>query len=188
MPNPSLHVPFELNTGRPTQIGLVVLQSDETIEQDMRRLIPSSAELLVSRVPSGAHVTPDSLAAMESELSRAAALFPLGAQCSTIGYGCTSGTAQIGYDRVAEMIRAGKPTPYVTEPVSALIAACHHLGLGRIGLLSPYIASVSERLRSVLLTEGIDVTAFASFNESAEDKVSLIAPSSIVSAAQALAA
>ena len=60
-------------------VGLIALQSDETIEVDMRRLLPDTAELLVSRVPSAPDVTPETLAAMEGHLGASAALFPAAA-------------------------------------------------------------------------------------------------------------
>ena len=154
----------------------------------MRRLFPKPVELLVSRVPSGAHVTLESLAAMEAELRRAASLFPYGARLSAIGYGCTSGSAQIGTDRVAQAIKAGAMTTHVTEPVSAVIATCEQLKVRKLGLLSPYVESVSERLRDVLAQAGIEVCAFASFNESEEWRVARITPASIKSAAAELAA
>jgi maleate isomerase len=183
-----LKLPYELEAQRAPQIGLVVLQADERIEHDMRQLMPGHVEVLVSRVPSGTHVTLESLAAMEVELQRAASLFPLGAQFSAIGYGCTSGSAQIGTDRVALAIKDGATAPHVTEPVSAVIAACRHLGVKRLGLLSPYIESVTARLCDVLTEAGIEVCAFASFNESEEWRVARITPESIKSAAAKLAA
>ena len=179
-----LTLTFELDREARSQIGLIVLQSDETIEQDMRKLLPDPIELLVSRVPSGTHVTLESLAAMEAELQRAASLFPERAELRAIGYGCTSGTAQIGSDKVAAAVRAGAAAPVVTEPVSAVIAACKHLDIRKLGLLSPYIKSVSERLVATLADAGIEVCAFASFNESEEGQVARIAPASIVAAAE----
>ena len=183
-----LTVSYDVDADRAPQIGLVVLQADETIERDMRRLIPASVEVLVTRVPSGPVVTLESLAAMEAELQSAASLLPEGAQMSVVGYGCTSGTAQIGTDRIAQAIKAGADTQQVTEPVSALIAACRHLGVRRLGILSPYIESVSNRLIEVLSKAGIEVCAFASFNESEEQRVVRITPGSIISAGQQLAA
>ncbi|MEM9761734.1 MAG: Asp/Glu racemase [Pseudomonadota bacterium] len=178
----------EFDTERAPQIGLIVLQADETIERDMRRLLPETVEALVTRVASGTHVTPESLAAMEGELRSAANLLPAGARLRAVAYGCTSGTAQIGADRVAAAIRAGTRTPHVTEPISAVIAACDHLGIRRLGLLSPYVASVSERLREVLGTAGIEVPAVASFDVDEEARVARIAAASIRSAAVRLAA
>lgn len=177
-----MNVPFDLDAHRAPQIGLIVLQTDETIERDMKRLLPEEVELLVSRVPSGAHVTLESLGAMEAELTHAAHLFPQSAAFAAVGYGCTSGSAQIGVDRVATAIQAEVDTDQITQPVSALINACRHLGVTRIALLSPYIQSVSVKLCAVLEEAGITVSAFASFNESIEEKVVRIAPASIIEA------
>ncbi len=179
-------VPFELAQTRNPQIGLIVLQSDETIEWDMKRLLPDHAELLVTRVPSGTHVTTDTLSAMENNLGRAAALFPQSAQFSAVGYGCTSGTAQIGASKVAAAIRSSITTPHVTDPLTALIAACRHQNITRLGILSPYIQSVSQSLCDTLAQAGIRITGFASFNESQEARVVRIAPASVVSAATTL--
>ena len=178
-----LTLSYDLSPTRATQLGLIVLQADETIEQDMRRLLPADVELLVSRVPSGTHVTQDSLAAMETELTRAASLFPAGARLSAVGYGCTSGSAQIGAGRVADKIKAGITTDHVSDPVSALIAACKAMNIRRLGLLSPYVASVSDRLRETLQQAGITVSAFASFDVSQESRVVRITPESITDAA-----
>ncbi len=168
---------------RPRQIGLIVLQSDETLEHDMRILLPRTVEYLVTRVPSGQSVTPDNLQSMDAALTQAASLFPVGAKLAAVAYGCTSGTAQIGADRIAALVQAGVSTPAVTEPVSALIAACRTLQVTRIGLVSPYIATVSDRLRMVLADAGITVTRFTSFDEPVEEKVVRIPPDVIMQAA-----
>lgn len=174
---------YDLTLSRPKQIGLIVLQTDETLERDLRVLLPDNLEFLVSRVPSATSVSSESLQAMANDLTQTASLLPVGATLSAIGYGCTSGTAQIGADRIATLIKAGIQTPKVTEPVSALIAACAHLGVTRIGLISPYVASVSDQLCIVLADAGIEVTQFATFDEPTEEKVVRIAPDSIMDAA-----
>ena len=182
-----MRLSYELEARRPPQIGLIVLQSDETIEPDMQRLLPGHVELLVSRVPSGTEVTSETLSAMQDHLTRAASLLPGGARFSAVGYGCTSGTAEIGAERVAELVRAGVDTPAVTNPASALIAACAHLGVTRLGLVSPYIASVSNRLREVLGAAGITTPGFGSFDEPLEANVVRISSASVEAAALAVA-
>ena len=177
---------YELTSSRPKQIGLIVLQADETLERDLRLLLPNDLEFLVSRVPSATSVSRESLQAMANELTQAASLLPVGANLSAVGYGCTSGTAQIGAAHIASLIQAGIQTPTVTEPVSALIAACAHLGVTRIGLISPYVASVSDQLRVVLADAGIRVTHFASFDEPSEERVVRISLDSITAAAIAM--
>ena len=181
-----MSVPYDFCAARPKQVGLIVLQADETIEQDMRTLMPAHLKYMVSRVPSGTSVTPDTLQDMAGHLTNAARLLPRGADMACVAYACTSGTAEIGAARIKALVQAGVQTPHVTAPVTALIAACQHLDITRLGLLSPYIASVSDRVRSVLSASGIDVVAFASFEEAMEEKVVRISSKSIVAAAQDL--
>ncbi|MCR8546469.1 Asp/Glu racemase [Salipiger sp. P9] len=182
----SAPLPYRLGPPR-AALGLIVLQSDETVEADMRRLIPARAGLMVSRVPSGAEVTPETLAEMEGHLPQAAALFPPWARFRAVGYACTSGTAQIGAAQVASQIGGAVQTDAVTEPVSALTAACAALGLRRLGLISPYVAPVSERLRAVLAEAGIETPAFASFEVPEEAQVARIGPESLRAAARRVA-
>jgi maleate isomerase len=169
-----------------SKLGLIALQADQSIEDDLRRLLPRDVSLLVSRVPSGEEVTPDSLRAMEGHLTAAAALFPKDHQFDAVGYGCTSGTSQIGAAKVAERVQAGTRVQRVTEPVSALVAACRAAKIRRLAVLSPYVASVSNRLREVLQTEGIETPVFGSFAEPKEARVVSIDGPSIITASTQL--
>ena len=179
---------YTKRTDTRAMLGLIALQSDRTIEDDLRRLMPSDVSLLVSRVPSRLEVTLDTLAEMEGALSGAASLFPVGHNFGVVGYGCTSGTAQIGAQTVAARVQAGTDVQHVTQPLSALIAACKALNLRRIAILSPYVASVSDRLRDVLRDGGIDSPALGSFDEANEAAVAQIDDASIMDASGALMA
>lgn len=170
----------------PPQLGLIVLQSDETIEQDFRRLFGPDVDLQFSRIRSGADVTPETLAAMEGDLGTSAELLCPWTRFGAVGYGCTSGTAQIGRARVAELISGSATTGAVTEPVSALLAACAALGIERIAFLSPYLAEVSDRICAVLADGGVETPLFGSFNVSTEARVARISPTSIIAAAEQL--
>jgi len=178
---------YTLTEEKAPQIGLIVLQADESIEQDFRRLIPPEVDVLFSRVPSGTEVTAETLTAMEAHLTAAAALFPVAARFAAVGYACTSGTAQIGAAEVARRVHAGTKTHAVTEPVSALIAACQILNLTRLALLSPYVEPVSERLRQTLAAAGIETPAFGSFDVAEEARVVRIDGPSILRATEAVA-
>lgn len=175
--------------GSAATLGLVVLQADRTLEHDFRRLMPvEGVALHVSRVPSGAALTRETIRRMEDDLPAAAGLMPEGLAFDVVGYGCTSGAAQIGPDKVAGLVRAGCQTRHVTDPVSALVAACRSMGIARLALLSPYIEEVSGGLRAALAAEGIATPVFGSFEEEQEAVVSMIDAPSILQAAQALAA
>lgn len=170
------------------RLGLVVLQVDETIEQDFRHLLPPHiARLHVTRVPSGAELTPDSISAMERALPDAARLLPDTKPLDVVGYACTSGTTLIGADRVRELVTSVVRTRTVTDPLTAALAACQSRGLARLGIVSPYIASVAEPIRKAFESGGVAVPDMLSFGEQVEARVARIAPQSIAEAARALA-
>jgi len=185
--------PFQYNLEGPigtrATLGLVVLQSDETIEHDFRRLFTApDVSLYITRVPSGLDVTTDTLATMSAALPAAARLLPTALQYDVVGYGCTSGTAVIGPDKIAEQVKAGCATTHVTEPLSALVAICRDRGISRIAFLSPYIESVSVTLRTALNNRGVETPVFGSFDEGEETKVAKISQQSLYDAAMALGA
>ena len=172
---------------KPT-IGLIVLQSDETIEPEIHQwLPPSEFDVLVSRVPSGEEVTAETLAAMADHITQSAKLFPRSSGFDAVAYCCTSGTSVIGEERVAELVRAGCKTKGVTNPLTALVAACGKRNIKRLAFLSPYIESVSRHLRDVVAAHGIDSPVFGSFNEGEEAKVAWIDSNSVRQAAVELA-
>jgi maleate isomerase len=179
---------YDLTPPKGPALAALVLQSDERIELDLRRLIPLGVRLFIARVPSAPDVTPETLRAMASHITAAAARLPANLSYAAIGYGCTSASAAIGADRVHELVRSGVQAQAVTEPLSALIAACAHLGLTRLAFLSPYTAPVSNSLRDVLRANAIETPVFGSFNEEREEKVARIAPESIADAARDLVA
>ena len=174
--------------GTRATLGLVVLQTDETIEHDFRRSVPlDQVSLYVSRVPSGTDVTPETLAAMEAALPAATRLFPPLA-FDVVGYGCTSGTAVIGPDQIAAQVRQGCSARHVTEPLSALIALCRARGVTQLAFLSPYVDNVSATLRGALSASGVHTPVFGSFNEAEETKVAKISEQSLYEAAMELGA
>jgi len=176
--------PFETETSPLPNIGVVVLQTDETIEQEFRALFPPElVNLYVSRIPSGAQVTTDTLGDMSKTLPASAALFPK-IPFHAIAYGCTSGASVIGSAKISEMIQNGTGAITVTDPVSALINSCNRLGLQKLAFLSPYIEEVSQTLRDVLGKHGIETPVFGSFNEADDATVAKINQISVENAAR----
>lgn len=170
--------------GAKATLGLIVLQVDETIEQDFRRLFrDDGVALYVSRIPSGDDLTPDTIATMEATLPAAAALLPPAARFDVVGYACTSGTTLIGADRVADLVRSAATTKAVADPLTAAISALRALSATSVGIVSPYIDSVAQPIRSAFERAGFRVPATASFGETVEARVARIDPASIHAAA-----
>ena len=179
--------PYRLTEATAPRLGLIVLQVDETIEQDFRKLFaPGSAQLHVTRVPSGEVLTPETIARMGTQLTASAALLPPAVEFDVVGYACTSATASIGADRVRELVQDGAATNAVTNPMSAALAATETLRIRRIGIVSPYIASVGKSLADAFQAHGLAVDETLSFAEEIEARVARIDPASTAEAARVL--
>ena len=170
-------------TGNGKTFGLVVLQTDETIEAEFREIFADTGSTLFhTRIPFAAEVTPDTLQQMEIDLPAAVSLFPSARKFDVIGYGCTSGATIIGAERISELIRTIHPDAKTTNPISAVMAAFKHLDIGKIGLVTPYVADVSQAMIKLLDHNGYSVPAFGSFEQIEDAKVARISPGSIFDA------
>jgi maleate isomerase len=177
---------YDLTTaiGHRATLGLVVLQSDETVEPELQSsLNQEGVALYVSRIESHAEVTSETLKTMEAKLPASVALFPPSLSFDVIGYACTSGATIIGPERISQLILSPGNCKFATNPLSALIARCEDLGIKKLAYISPYIDEVSAPMRNHLENEvGIEITKFASFEEKEEEKVARIDPQSILKA------
>lgn len=176
-----MKMPFETDQGASAHaaIGLIVLQSDETIENEIRPLFTHDGLALYhSRIPSSPEVTNETLAEMKEELPRAAYLLPTARPLDVIAYACTSGATIIGPDNIAAAIHSHHPEAKVTNPITAVMAALTHLGIRKIGLLTPYVAEVSVAMQEMLQQNGFEITAFGSYEQSEEAVVARISTKS----------
>ncbi|MHA6268216.1 maleate cis-trans isomerase family protein [Aliiroseovarius sp. CAU 1755] len=174
--------------GTHANLGVIVLENDETLENEFRRMMDiDGVALYHSRIPMGPEIRPDTLPQMLDDLPAAARLLPPALDFDVIGYGCTSATSVIGPDKVAAAIQTTCPSARVTDPLSAIIAAGRHLGVTRLGFLSPYVAEVSQSMRDRLTDSGFQITSFGSFEESNDRIVGRITPASILAAARQVA-
>jgi maleate isomerase len=183
------HLSFELKADDDASpaVGLVVLQSDETMEHELRHWLADSVRLFHTRIPNEVEISHDSLHRMKAALPAATSLLPSSTDFKVIVYGCTSGTTVIGEQAVTDAIRSIFPGAQVTNPLSAIKAQLLAIKAKRIALLTPYVPDVSKALMDELESEGIEVVRGASFHESRDDRVARISPESLNSAIEALA-
>ena len=169
--------------GAAARFGLIVLQNDETMEPELGPMFSQPGVALYhSRIPSGLAVTPETLMQMKTELPQVAALLPSASPLTVVGYGCTSGATIIGQQLVSVLIRQVHPTTLTTDPITAVLAAAAHLGVRRIGFITPYVAEVSEAMRNLLQQNGLEISAFASFEQAEEATVARITTDSLLQA------
>jgi maleate isomerase len=166
------------------QLGLIVLQSDLTIEDELRYYFDNTdISLLCNRIPFENEVNAETLKQMESHLQRTTALFPIDKTFDAFGYACTSGALHIGSERIAQIVGAERSCKAVSDPMLATKTALEHLGAKRIAYLAPYSVEVCQAMIDGFAEHGINVVAAATFNESQDKLVGSIAPECIAEAA-----
>lgn len=178
-----MKLPFVLDDAAAAALGIVILQNDETLEPELRTVFSDRAVALYhARIASAEDVTPETLRAMERDLPSALALLPTARPLDVVAYACTSGATLIGQNRVAEVISNVHPDCLSTDPITAVLAACGHLGVRRLGLITPYVPDVSGAMQRLLESEGLEIADFASFEQSQEAVVARISPASVLEA------
>jgi len=174
--------------GTKATLGVIVLQTDETLEPEFARIMNiDGVALYHSRIPMSTEVQPDTLMQMKDDLPAAAALFPGAPEFDVIGYGCTSAATVIGPKGVRDAVHTVLPGVQVTDPLSAIIAGCNALGAKRVGFVTPYVPDVSARMRTRLEEAGKEIAAFGSFEQSDDRVVARIDESSILAAIETVA-
>ncbi|HKL54647.1 MAG TPA: aspartate/glutamate racemase family protein [Roseovarius sp.] len=175
------HYRLDEGAGAGLRMGLVVLSTDETLEFEARKVLEGrDANLMHTRIPAQADVTPETLRMMEAGLPATAGLLPQG--LSVLGYGCTSASTVIGPEAVAAAVQTVHPGVPVTNPMSATLAALAALGAARIALVTPYVPSVTAAMRDFLAGRGIEVLSEISFGEKEDRRVARIAEASTLDA------
>jgi maleate isomerase len=179
----SLHFALDNGIASRAALGLVVLQKDETLEPEIRSVLTDDGVALYhTRIPSDDEITSDTLQAMAHKLPRALALLPTTRPLDVVAFACTSASTVIGQAKVVAMIQAIHPHAATTDPITAVMAACRQMRVHRIAMLTPYTAQVAVAMRSLLETNGFEIAAFASFNQSSDPTVARITPASVYEA------
>lgn len=175
------HIPFETDNGIGTRanLGLLVLRTDQTIEDEFRFALPQQGVALYgARLFSEVEITPPNLMKMYDEIPGTVGLLP-DVEFGVIGYACTSGSLVIGEDVIEKRVQEVLPGVKVTNPVTAARAAIAALGAKRIALLTPYLAKINHSLRASLIERGMDIPVMGSFNEPDDNRVARISADSI---------
>jgi maleate isomerase len=164
--------------GQTAKIGLIVLQTDQTIEDEFRQILNiDGVACYHARIANAMEVTPETFTAR---------LLPKAFAFDAIGYACTSGATIIGEQQVAELILAQHPHAKVSNPLSACKAACAALKIQKIALLTPYTPEVTEALSDNVCASGIEIAHTGYFDIADDFEVGRVDSASIYNAIIAL--
>ncbi len=178
-------LPFRTDAGIGARaaIGLLVLETDQTVEHEARAIWPADGvALYAARLHNDPEITVETLRDMAGRIAPAAALLPNMVGLSVVGFACTSGAMVIGEAEVAKLVRAAHPAVQVTDPVTAMCAAVRALGLTRVALLTPYVREINLRMAAALGARGVNVAVMGSFEEADDTIVARIDEASILDA------
>lgn len=138
--------------GRAGRIGIIILDSDLTIEPDLRRLLPEGVEIHAARVSYPRRVTPDNLE-IASERAVAAVDQLLPVRPAAIAWACTSGSFYAGLrgnDALTARLQAAAGDTPVTTASGALRSALTALGVAHPAVGTPYSEEITGRLGQFL--------------------------------------
>lgn len=191
VPPPTI-TPLDFTTdggfGQTARLGLIVLESDQTIEAEARHIGVDGVDFYHSRIPMELEVTPSTLTDMEARLPVAARLLPPDFGFDAIGYGCTSAATLIGRHGITAGIQSVHSGVPCTDPITAAVAAFAALGSARIAVVTPYTADVTQSIVAHFDAAGIEVSAVGSFLESNDLVVARITEQSIANGVRQITA
>lgn len=184
---------FAPPTGAPL-FGAVLLSSDPTAEDELRRLVEAAGgRLWATRTRNDPFIDADTLRAIADGLPDAAAGWPAEAPFAGLCFACTSAAMLIGSEAIDRHMRAGRAaagaavTPQTSTPIEALAIGARALSRQRAALLTPYVEGVTRPMAAHLTAAGLPVCAMGSFETQNDADVGRLAPDRIVEAAISLA-
>ncbi|MGH8872713.1 MAG: maleate cis-trans isomerase family protein [Acidimicrobiia bacterium] len=139
-------------------IGLIALNRDQVVEEDMHTLLGSTGTVLTTRIPLESVGSVAALGALEKHLAAASALLPAGPD-DVVAFACTSGVAVIGSDTIEQRVTEGRPGARVANPLEGIRLGMEALSAKRAALVTPYGPEVTGRIVEWLEEHGITIIA-----------------------------
>jgi maleate isomerase len=141
-----------------TRVGLIVPSSNSVIEADFYRRLPADTTLHTARMYL-VQTTPEGESAMLDDHLPVAINDLRTARPDVMVFGCTSAGALRGNDYEAELIkRIADETGAETFSVAAAVRrVIREAGGRRVGVITPYVDSLNEKIRQSLEDDGLEV-------------------------------
>ena len=163
------------------RVGVVVLSTDFTIEQDFRRICHNiPIDIFVNRIPFENPLTHENYLKMANYLPKIAENILPDQKLDTVAYGCTSGTVAIGEETIVSQIHKSKPGVYVTTPITAALRAFSMLDINKIAILTPYPKLVNQTVYDYLQSRRIEIDSFSGFNLEYDSDIAKVDPQHLI--------
>jgi maleate isomerase len=167
------------------RVGLLVPSSNTVMEPDFWRALPPGATLHTGRMYLE-ETTPEAESRMLDEHVLPAARDLATARPDLIVFGCTSAGALRGNQYDADLCRrisdlSGVPTVSVIASVRQAITAS---GARRVGVVTPYVDALNQRIRESVEADGVAVAGIAGLGISDNFEIATVPQERIVDFAE----
>ena len=141
-----------------TRVGLIVPSSNSVIEVDFYRRLPADATLHTARMYLE-ETTPEGESAMLDDHLPVAINDLRTVRPDVMVFGCTSAGALRGNDYEAELIKriAGETGAETFSVAASVRRVIREAGGRRVGVITPYVDSLNEKIRQSLEDDGLEV-------------------------------
>ncbi|MGD2126801.1 MAG: hypothetical protein PVG99_12025 [Desulfobacteraceae bacterium] len=181
-----LEVRFDQGRHPRARLGFVLIATEQTIEEDLFHLSPPGVGVHFTRVPIPNKITVETLAAVETELARAAALLLPDGDLDVVCYACTSGSIVLGEQRVLAELSRGAPNARPTTLITGVIRALRALEARRIVVATPYLDEINVLEQRYLQERGFEVLDIRGMNIVKDTDIVRITPEFIMEYAKSL--
>ena len=165
------------------RVGVITLSTDFTIEQDYRKICHNiPVDIFFNRIPFLNPLTHENYLKMADHLSETTKQILPNETIEVVAYGCTSGTIEIGENRIKKEIQKSKPGASVTTPITAAVKAFKLSKLKKIAVLTPYPKAVNLKVFNYLVNQNLEVSSFNSFNLNYDSEIAKVTSSSLIEA------
>jgi maleate isomerase len=149
-------------TGRPQRVGLMIPSSNTMMEVDFTRDLPPGTALHTARMYME-DTTPAGENRMLDEFALPAARDLGTARPDVVVFGCTSAGALRGNDYDAQLCQQISELTHapVVSTIGAVRAAIEASGAENIGVITPYVDELNEKIKESIQADGIDVAAIS---------------------------
>jgi maleate isomerase len=166
---------------RPRRVGLMIPSSNTMMEVDFTRDLPPGMALHTARMYM-ADTTPAGESRMLDEFALPAARDLGTARPDVVVFGCTSAGALRGNDYDTELCQriselTGAP---VVSTIGAVRAAIEASGAASVGVITPYVDELNEKIKASIEDDGIDVAAISGLGITDNFQIAEVAPDAIV--------
>jgi maleate isomerase len=167
---------FDAGRHARAKIGYVLLATEQTIPDDVYRIVPNGVGVHFARAPNPDSITVDTLAAQSKDLGAAAATILPDGSLDVICYACTSGSLVIGEERVFHELNIGAPNAKATSLITGVIRALNAVGASRLAIATPYLDEINRLEAEYLKYAGFETVNLQGMNIERDSDMVRVSP------------